>query len=344
MVQLCPPRDRPGAQTTLPLLLVAALTVLPPRPVLADLPLVGDDEIPEKLTQVEDDGIHVFTRTTLDEHWFGSFSLGGSDDLTKAETERLRAIVSSLGPDQWLFVQATADAIGWKERRSKEEHRLDVTVALARTVWGLDNLQRKRVTTLPPKLDDTRRGLRVAIATYKEAVVPFPTTTAAPPVVAPIVSRETESENEDYSLAIGLEGGVGTLSSNNLTMTTPTIDLVIEKREVRLDLGVGWWTAGQNELGDLADATAKATITWFPHKGWIGPFAGWVAGSQFVRSVTEYVTLAHGPAFGGTARGSRWGLDGALRVGYTRLNLDELNQDEDWTNGFVLNVQVGKVF
>jgi len=343
MGQLCRRLVRSGALLTARLLIIAAMASVLSHPALADLPLVGDDEIPEKLTQVENDGIHVFTRTTLDEHWFGTFSLGGSDDLPEAEAARLRALVSGLGPNQWLFVQATADAIGWKERRNKEEHRLDVTVALARTVWGLDNLQRKRVTTLAPKLEDTRRGLRVAIATYQEEVLPFPSATAAP-IVAPIVSRETESENEDYSLAIGLEGGVGTLSSNNLTMTTPTIDLVIEKREVRLDLGVGWWTAGQNELGDLADATAKATLTWFPHKGWIGPFAGWVAGSQFVRSVTEYVTLAHGPAFGVTARASRWNLDGALRVGYTRLNLDELNQDQDWTNGFVLNVQVGKVF
>ena len=343
MGQPCHRTSLPGAAFVACLPFLVALVSLSSRPALADLPLVGDDEIPEKLTQVGDDGIHVFTRTTLDEHWFGSFSLGGSDDLSEAEAERLRALVSGLGPNQWLFIQATADAVGWKERRSKEEHRLDVTVALARTVWGLDSLQRKRVTTLPPKLEDTRRGLRVAIASYEENVIPFPTATAAP-VVAPIVSRETESENEDYSLAIGLQGGMGILSSNDLTMTTPTVDLVIEKREVRLDLGVGWWPSGENELGDLADATAKATLTWFPRKGWIGPYAGWVAGSQFVRSVTEYVLLAHGPTIGGTARASRWGLDGAVRAGYTRLNLDELNQDEDWTNGFVFSAQVGKVF
>jgi hypothetical protein len=325
----------------IPLLIILALATVFSHPVLADLPLVGDDEIPEKLTQVEDDGIHVFTRISLDERWFGVFSLGGSTDLPAAEAERLRSIVSGVGPNQWVFVQATADANSWKERRSKEEHRLDVTVALARTLWGLDNLQRKRVTTLPPKLNDTRRGLRVAIATYSEQVIPFP---VAPPVpvVAPVVSRESESESS--SLAIGLEGGFGILSSDDLDMTTPTIDLVIEKQEVRLDLGVGWWPAGDNELGDLADASAKATLTWFPNRGWIGPFVGWVVGSQFVRSVTEYVTLAHGPAFGATLRGSRWRLDGALRVGYTRLNFDELDQDQRWSNGFVLSAQVGKVF
>jgi len=342
MGKRCRPLPRPAPVTSL--LIILALATLSSLPALADLPLVGDDEIPEKLTQVEDDGIHVFTRTTLDEHWFGTFSLGGSDDLPAEETERLRGLVSGLGPNQWLFVQATADAIGWKERRAKEDHRLDVTVALARTLYGLDSLQRKRVTTLAPKLDDTRRGLRVAIATYKEDVIPYPTAAPSTPLVAPIVTRETESENEDYSLAIGLEGGVGVLSSNNLTMTTPTIDLVIEKREVRLDLGVGWWPSGENELGDLADATAKATLTWFPHKGWIGPYAGWVAGSQFVRSVTEYVTLAHGPTVGVTLRASRWLLDGAFRVGYARLNLDELDHDQDWTNAFVLTAQVGKVF
>ena len=341
MDQHCHRLSRPARVIT-SFLSIAALANLFAHPALADLPLVGDDEIPERLTQVENDGIHVFTRTSLDERWFNGFSLGGSDDLPAGEAERLRALVSSLGPDQWIFVQATADAVGWRERRNKEEHRLDVTVALARTLWGLDNLQRKRVTTLPPKLEDIRRGLRVAIATYKEEVIPFPSPASPVPTVAPIVSQESEAEPS--TLAIGLEGGLGLLSSNDLTMTTPTVDLIIEKQEVRLDLGVGWLPAGDNELGDLADATAKVTITWFPRRRWIGPFAGWVVGSQFVRSVTEYVTLAHGPAFGATLRGDLWVLDGAFRVGYARLNLDELNQDQRWTNGFVLNAQIGKVF
>src|SRR4026208_1715632 len=115
MGQLCRRLVRSGALLTARLLIIAAMASVLSHPALADLPLVGDDEIPEKLTQVENDGIHVFTRTTLDEHWFGTFSLGGSDDLPEAEAARLRALVSGLGPNQWLFVQATADAIGWKE-------------------------------------------------------------------------------------------------------------------------------------------------------------------------------------------------------------------------------------
>jgi hypothetical protein len=85
-------------------------------------------------------------------------------------------------------------------------------------------------------------------------------------------------------------------------------------------------------------------ISWFPRGGCCGPYLGWVAGSQFVRDVAEYVAFAHGPALGGIARAHYWVLDGSLRIGYARVNLDELDQENDWSNAFVLNIQAGMVF
>ena len=61
MGQLCRRLSRSGALLTARLLIIAALAPVLSHPALADLPLVGDDEIPEKLTQVEDNGIHVFS-------------------------------------------------------------------------------------------------------------------------------------------------------------------------------------------------------------------------------------------------------------------------------------------
>jgi hypothetical protein len=326
--------------------LALVLSLAAASPVSADLPLVGDGEIPQKMTSVEADGIHVFTRTALEEHRFTGFSLGGSTDLPATEADRLRGLLRDLGPNQWLFVQATADTTRWHRRRRKEDHRLDVTVALSRTVWGFDQLDRRRITTLPPRLDDTERGLLVQVATYAEEVLPFPSPPPPPaPVAAPLAGEPgAGGELEPPTFAIGLEGGVGTLHTADISMTTPTIDLVLEKAEVRLDLGVGWWTADENQLGDLANGTAKGTLSWFPRGGWLGPFVGWVAGSQFVRSVTEYVLFAHGPAVGAIARGREWPIDAALRVGYARVNVDELQREQRWSNAFVFTVQVGKVF
>jgi hypothetical protein len=319
---------------------------------LAGLPLVADGEIPERLTAAELDGIHIFTRVSLDEQRFDGFSLGGSDDLPPAEADRLRGLVAGLSPDQWLFVQATADTTRWHGRRAKENHRLDVMVALARALWGEETLDHeRRITVLPPRLGASRRGLTVFLATYDESVVPFPAAqpAAAPtPAPAPPPPQVVVREGEAPSFTIGLEGGVGTLSTSGVSMTTPTVDFVIEKAqvdaEVRLDVGVGWWPAGDNEFGELADGTAKTTLSWFPHGGWIGPFIGWAGGSQFVRSVTEYVVFAHGPAAGVTVRSRSWLLDGALRLGYARVNLDEFNREQRWANALVLSAQVGKVF
>lgn len=327
---------------TTALLVFSAGIVLLARPARADLPLVADDEIPPQLTRVDGDGIHVFTRIALDEHQFHGFSLGGSDDLPAAEADRLRALVSGLGPDQWLFVQATADTTRWQGQRKKDNHRLDVSVAIARTLWGLDRLERKRVTTLPPRLAAKDRELIVSVATYDETVIPFPV--AAPPAPSASPATIVVHEVESAPLAIGLEGGLAVLSASELTMTTPTVDLVFEKHEVRLDLAVGWSPAGDNELGELADGTAQATISWFPRGGHFGPFIGWVAGSQFVRDVAEYVVFAHGPAVGGIARADYWVLDGSLRIGYARVNLDELDQENDWSNAFVFSIQAGMVF
>jgi len=322
-------------KSTPSLFLLAAL--LCACPALAELPLVGDDEVPERLSSVGSDGIHVWNRVALDELRFDGFSIGGSDDLPAGEAERLRGVVADLGPNQWLFLQATADTTGWHDYKQKEDHRLDVSVALARSIWGLDNLKRKHITLLPPKLADTRRGLAVYVATYDEEIIPFPAQPAPPP--APVVIRERENPYR-----IGLEGGLGFLRTGGISMTTPTVDLVVEKEEVRLDVGIGWWPAGENEIGDLADGSAKVTLAWFPHGGAIGPFIGWASGSQFVREVTEYVLFAHGPTVGVIARGHWRMLDGALRAGYARVSLDELNQDERWANALVLGAQVGKVF
>jgi hypothetical protein len=63
-----------------------------------------------------------------------------------------------------------------------------------------------------------------------------------------------------------------------------------------------------------------------------------------VRQVTEYVLFAHGPTVGVMGRAHRWNLDGAVRVGYARVSLDELNATERWTNALVFAAQVGKVF
>lgn len=325
------------------LFVAAAAAALIASPVLAELPLVGDDEVPEKLSSVEEDGVHIFDRVSMEEHRFDGFSLGGSTDLPEAEAERLRGLINLLANNQWLFLQATADTTGWHKRRSKEEHRLDVSVALARSIWGLDNLQRKRITLLPPKLADTRRGLAVYVATYEERVVPFPSAPAVPataPAPVTVVERETVGSTFD----IGLQGGLGFLRTGGVSMTTPTVDLVIEKEEVRLDLGVGWWPAGEGELGDLADGSAKGTLTWFPYGGGIGPFVGWASGSQFVREVTEYVLFAHGPTVGVMGRAHRWHLDGALRLGYARMSLDVFDREERWANALVLAVQIGRVF
>ncbi len=338
--------DRPAA---IGLLLLSAAIALLSGSARADLPLVADDEIPEQLTRVDSDGIHLFARVSLDEHWFDGFSLGGSDDLPAAEAERLRALVSELEPHQWLFVQATADTTHWRAHPRKDNHRLDVDVAMARNLWGLDHLKRKRVTTLPPRLAASERGLRVYVASYDERVIPFAPTESpvtAPPALSP--SYIIEEKVEPPLLALGLEVGYGVLDAGGFTLATPTVDLVIEKAEVRLDLGVGWQPAGDSSLGDLADVTTKVTVSWFPPwiptAGHVGPFLGWVAGSEFVRNVTEYVVLAHGPAIGATARADVWVLTGAVRAGYARVSLDELDQKQRWTNGFVFNIQIGKVF
>jgi hypothetical protein len=169
-------------------------------------------------------------------------------------------------------------------------------------------------------------------------VIPIPA--PAPPPPAPVVIHERTGS----TFHIGLEGGLGFLRTGGVSMTTPMVNLVVEKEEVRLDLGVGWWPAGDNELGDLADGSAHGTLSWFPYGGAIGPFVGWASASQFVREVTEYVLFAHGPAVGVTGRASRWHLDGAVRVGYARVSLDEFNRAERWANALVLGVQVGKVF
>jgi hypothetical protein len=321
-------------------ILLLAAAILVAYPALAELPLVGADEVPERLGSVEEDGFHVFHRTALEELRFDGFSLGGSDDLPAADADRLRGLVGNLGPNQWIFLQATADTTGWHVYREKEDHRLDVSVAVARTLWGLDNLERKRVTLLPPKLADTRRGLAVYIASYEEEIIPFPEPAPppAPPPPAPVVMRPS------HPYRIGLEAGLGFLRTGGVSMTTPTVDLVLEKEEVRLDVGVGWWPAGDNELGNLADGSAKVTLAWFPHGGSIGPFLGWASSSQFVREFTEYVLFAHGPAVGVMARSNWRVLDGALRVGYARVSLDELNREERWTNALVVAAQVGKVF
>jgi hypothetical protein len=324
------------------LLLFLAGILLLVRPARADLPLVADDEIPPQLTRVDGDGIHVFTRVSLDEHEFRGFSLGGSDDLPAAEADRLRALVSGLGPNQWLFVQATADTTRWQGQRKKDNHRLDVSVAIARTLWGLDRLERRRVTTLPPRLAAKDRELVVSVATYDERVIPFPA--AEPPAPSSSPATIVVREVEPAPLAIGLEGGLALLSIGELTMTTPAVDLVIEKENARLDLTIGWSPAGDDELGELADATAQMAISWFPRSGCCGPFLGWVAGSQFVRDVAEYVAFAHGPALGGIARAHYWVLDGSLRIGYARVNLDELDRENDWSNAFVFNIQAGMVF
>ncbi len=323
-----------------PLALLLGAALLMASPVRAELPLVGDDEIPGKLSSIESDGIHIFSRGSLEELHFDGFSLGGSTDMPKAQADELRALVNRIGPNQWLFVQATADTTGWHQYKKKEDHRLDVSVAIARSIWGLDNLKRKHITLLAPKLADTRRGLSVYIATYEEQVLPLPETPAPAPAPAPVVIHERPSPG----MHIGLQGGLGLMRTGGLSMTTPTVDLVIEKQEVRLDLGVGWWPAGDNELGDLADGSAKGTLAWFPYGGAVGPFVGWSSASQFVRNVTEYVVFAHGPTVGVMGRAHAWNLDGALRVGYARVSLDELNRTERWTNALVLAVQVGKVF
>ena len=329
-------------------LVLLSAGILLPAPTRAELPLVAADEIPVRLARADSNGIHVFTRISLDEHQFNGFSLGGSDDLPAVEADRLRALVSGIGPNQWLFVQATADTTRWHGQRKKDNHRLDVSVAIARTLWGLDHLDRKRVTTLPPRLSATERELVVYVATYDETVIPFPAqaqpVAQEPPAPSPVPETMVVREVESSPLGIGLEAGMALLSAGDLTMATPAVGLVFEKKEVRLDFAVGWSPSGDNELGDLADATAQATLSWFPRGGHFGPFVGWVAGSEFVRDVAEYVLFAHGPALGGTARAHYWVLDGSLRIGYARVNLDELDQENDWSNGFVLNIQAGMVF
>jgi hypothetical protein len=238
-----------GKKSATRLLIVLAAAGLFAGPVLAGLPMIGDDEIPERLTAAEEDGIHVFSRISLDEHWFDEFSGGGSDDLSPAATDRLRALVDDLQSNQWIFVQATADKMRWHGRRSKEAHRLNTSLAIARALWGRDHLKRERVSTLSPRLGAERRGLSVLIATYDEQIVPYPSA-EPPPEPPPVVIREVQPAPPSF--AIGLEGGMGLIRTRGITMTTPTVDLVIAKEEVRLDVGVGWAPAGEEDLGDVA--------------------------------------------------------------------------------------------
>lgn len=117
---------------------------------------------------------------------------------------------------------------------------------------------------------------------------------------------------------LGLETGIAVFHAGALTRTVPKIDLVFEKTEARFEFGIGWFPADENRLGRLDNGYGELLLTWFPYGRWLGPSVGWVASSQFVREVTEYLQLDHGPTIGMTARFNHV-LSGAVHLGYALI-------------------------
>lgn len=274
------------------------------------------------------------------------FSPGGTLDAPEL-FERGRAMAATLTPYEYLLVRGTAsvEPHRWIGERPKRWHAFDVLAGIARAKTFADsvNVVYPGSVRFDPEPIPGQEFRGIVVWRYRVVKTALsPIRTATQPVIHETVVREITSQGSETR--IGVLGGYYFLPTNDRTVNVPGFGLALEKPYGRLDLGIGWRSAGRSEaFGPLADAMTFGILTWFPKAGAVGPFLGWVGATRYVRDETEYLQISNGPVVGAMLRYDRF-VAANFKIGLARISTDEIGGGPRWTNGSFVAIQVGKSF
>lgn len=276
------------------------------------------------------------------------YSPGGSNDAPDIMMAGAVAYVSTFADNQYPYSVGMADTLGWGEGSTKEDHRKDVSLSMARVQDVYDRVGGKIADHV---LLGTTRGVTISQVERREEVIRNFSEErrqwAKKLADAKGKTTVTVTGNNDPK---GLWGpGVSYLKADGIEITTITVNRTWLKDEFRIDVGGGLLPAGQDdEHGWLSYGSLSGTLSYFPGDKFIGVYGGYSYSCKFILAELTAPQAFHGPTVGLALRPniSVFGLDIATleRVGYSYLNHAEMGHGHENVDGFNVTAQLGVLF